>query len=76
MDMNEAIDILGTQCQKLYTKNMVKALSMCTWLNNDKDKQRWEAGTFILRRWKKYSDACTEIRNNRSTGIKRGIYGN
>ena len=38
MDMNEAIDILGTQCQKMYTKNMVKALSMCTWLNNDKAK--------------------------------------
>ena len=48
MSIKEAKKIVGNQ-PKWVLRNMVKALNMHPWLNDDNDKQRLEAAKLILK---------------------------
>ena len=48
MTKEQAWKIIGNQ-PKYAIKNMVKALSMLTWLNTDQDKLRLEAAKICLK---------------------------
>ena len=49
MTIEEAKKIVGNQ-PRWALKNMVKALSMLTWMNTPEDKKRLEAGKLLLKR--------------------------
>ena len=48
MSITEAKKIVGNQ-PKWVLRNMVKALTMCSWLNDENDKQRLAAAKLILK---------------------------
>ena len=47
MTLEEAKKIVGNQ-PKWAVKNMVKALTMCRWLNTPEEERRLQAGKIIL----------------------------
>ena len=55
MNMEEACDIVGYNASRYATRNMTKALKMFRLMNT---------GLFVLRKWKKYQQACNEYRDN------------
>ena len=48
MTLAEAIKIVGKNQPIWAVRNMVKALSMCTWLNTPEEERRLQAGKIIL----------------------------
>ena len=48
MSITEAKKIVGNQ-PEWALKNMVKALTMCSWLNDENDKRRLAAAKLILK---------------------------
>lgn len=69
MNMDRAVEILGINNTKGPLQNMVRALSMMTWLNTPADTERREAAQYVLRRWKAYCDECNRRRNRCSRVI-------
>lgn len=63
MNMDKAIDILGINATRIPTRNMARALSMCTWLNTESDIERKIAADYVLRRWGAYQKACNARRD-------------
>ena len=64
MNMEEACDIVGYNASRYATRNMTKALQMFRFGNTEEEEARLQAGLFVLRRWKKYQQACNEYRDN------------
>ena len=65
MTIDEACKIVGYNASKYATRNMTIALKMCRWCNTEEEESRLQAGLFLLRRWKKYQQACNEYRDNK-----------
>ena len=65
MNMEEACRIVGYNAERYATRNMTKALKMLRWHNTEEQETRLQAGLFVLRRWKKYQQACNEYRDNK-----------
>ena len=65
MTIDEACKIVGYNASKDPTRNMTIALKMCRWRNTEEEESRLQAGLFLLRRWKKYQQACNEYRDNK-----------
>lgn len=63
MTMDRAVEILGINNTKGPLQNMVRALSMMTWLNTPADTERRAAAQYVLRRWKAYCDECNRRRD-------------
>ena len=64
MNMEEACDIVGYNAKRYAIRNMTKALKMFRFGNTGEEEARLQAGLFVLRRWKKYQQACNEYRDN------------
>lgn len=65
MTMDEACKIVGYNTTQHATRNMTIALKMSRWLNTKEEESRLQAGLFLLRRWKKYQQACSDYRDNK-----------
>jgi len=65
MNMEEACGIVGYNASQYAIRNMTKALKMFRFGNTEEEEARLQAGLFVLRRWKKYQQACNEYRDNR-----------
>ena len=66
MDIENAIEILGINRTKAGDlQPMVRALSLCGWLNTAEDNERLEAARHVLRRWSVYQEACNKARDLR-----------
>jgi hypothetical protein len=48
MTLEEATKIVGKNQPKWAVRNMVKALTMCRWLNTPEEERRLQAGKIIL----------------------------
>ena len=48
MTLEEATKIVGKNQPKWAVRNMVKALSMCPWMNTPEEERRLQAGKIIL----------------------------
>ena len=65
MNMEEACDVVGYNASRYAIRNMTKALKIHRFGNTEEEEARLQAGLFVLRRWKKYQQACNEYRDNR-----------
>ena len=65
MNMEEACGIVGYNASQYAIRNMTKALKIHRFGNTEEEEARLQAGLFVLRRWKKYQQACNEYRDNR-----------
>ena len=65
MTMEEACRIVGYNAERYATRNMTKALKKLRLMNTEEQETRLQAGLFVLRRWKKYQQACNEYRDNK-----------
>lgn len=65
MNMDRAISVLGINNTKIPLQNMVRALSMMTWLNTPADTERREAARYVLRRWSAYQAECNRRRDRK-----------
>ena len=63
--MDEACRIVGYNAPQYAIRNMTKALKMFRFGNTEEEEARLQAGLFVLRRWKKYQQACNEYRDNK-----------
>jgi hypothetical protein len=68
MTLQEAAKIIGYNGgNRLFIKNMVKALNMCAWQNTAEQWKRLEAGEKILDNWSTYLTECQAYRNRKIT---------
>jgi hypothetical protein len=66
MNIQEASKIIGYGGgNRVFIKNMVKALNMCAWQNTPEQWKRLEAGEFILNNWSGYLAECQASRNRK-----------
>ena len=65
MDMNKAIEALGSNRARYEVQNMALALTFGSYLNTKEERERLEASAYVLKRWKAYAKACDDIRNAR-----------
>lgn len=65
MDMNKAIQALGSNRARYEIQNMALALTFGSYLNTKEERDRLEASAYVLKRWKAYAKACDDIRNAR-----------
>ena len=69
MTMDEACRIVGYNAPRYAIRNMTEALQMFRdyshVVNNEEEEARLQAGLFVLRRWKKYQQACSDYRDNK-----------
>lgn len=65
MDMIKAIEALGSNRARYEVQNMALALTFGSYLNTQAERDRLEASSFVLKRWKAYSKACNDIRDKR-----------
>lgn len=65
MNMEEACNVVGYNASQYAIRNMTKALKIHRFGNTEEEEARLQAGLFVLRRWKKYQQACNEYRDNR-----------
>jgi len=65
MDMNKAIEALGSNRARYEVQNMALALMFGSYLNTKEERDRLEASNYVLKRWKAYAKACDDIRNAR-----------
>ena len=64
MDLEQATKIIGYQCgNKVYIKNMVRALKMFSWSNTPEQWQRLAAGEVVLKKWPAYQALCQAKRD-------------
>jgi len=63
MTMDEACKIVGYNTTQHATRNMTIALQFGR--NTEEEESRLQAGLFLLRRWKKYQQACSDYRDNK-----------
>jgi len=61
--MDEACKIVGYNTTQHATRNMTIALQFGR--NTEEEESRLQAGLFLLRRWKKYQQACNDYRDNK-----------
>jgi hypothetical protein len=67
MDMNKAIQALGSNRARYEVQNMALALMFGSYLNTQAERDRLEASAYVLKRWKAYAKACDDIRTARYT---------
>jgi len=65
MTMDEACRILGYNAPRYAVRKMAEALQMFRLMNTEEEETRLQAGLFVLRRWKKYQQACSDYRDNK-----------
>lgn len=65
MTMDEACRIVGYNAPRYAIKRMTEALQMFRLINTEEEEARLQAGLFVLRRWKKYQQACSDYRDNK-----------
>jgi hypothetical protein len=65
MTMDEACRIVGYNAPRYATRKMTKALKIHRFGNTEEEETRLQAGLFVLRRWKKYQQACSDYRDNK-----------
>jgi hypothetical protein len=65
MDMNKAIQALGSNRARYEIQNMALALTFGSYLNTKEERERLEASAYVLKRWKAYAKVCDDIRNAR-----------
>jgi hypothetical protein len=54
MDMETAVSIMGLHARRPYVVLMCRALSLHPWNNTPEERDRLEAGRYILCRWPAY----------------------
>ena len=64
MNMEKACRIVGYNAERYAIRKMTEALQMFRLMNTEEEETRLQAGFFVLRRWKKYQQACNEYRDN------------
>jgi hypothetical protein len=65
MNMNKAIEALGSNRARYEVQNMALALMFGSYLNTQAERDRLEASNYVLRHWKAYCKACNDIRDKR-----------
>ena len=65
MTMDEACRIVGYNAPQYAIRKMTEALQMFRLMNTEEEETRLQAGLFVLRRWKKYQQACSDYRDNK-----------